>query len=82
MTFRAVVAVVLALLAPLFFPAALTVAVVLIASLVVPPVGVLAGVLTDALYRTPDVPPYATLVGLAFTIGGFIVHRFVKTRIM
>jgi hypothetical protein len=80
---RACVAVVLALAAPILFPAALALIIVALASVVVPPVGLLAGVLADGLYATPVVGvPYATLVGLALSVLGYAVHRFIKTRIM
>jgi hypothetical protein len=80
---RNAVAIILALAAPLLFPAALAVLIVLAASVIVPPVGLLAGVFMDALYWTPSVSvPYATIIGLFMSIIGYVVHQFIKTRIM
>ncbi|MDB5195355.1 MAG: hypothetical protein JWO84_539 [Parcubacteria group bacterium] len=80
---RTTLAIILALVSPLVFPAALTLVVVLIASVLVPPVGLLAGVLTDALYWTPSVSvPYATIAGLCASVLGYAVHQFIKTRII
>lgn len=79
---RKALAIALALLSPLLFPAALAALVILVAAVIVPPVGILAGVLADALYRTPDMPPYATAFGAAASGAGYLMHRFIKTRIM
>jgi hypothetical protein len=77
------IAFIIALAAPLLFPGSLTFVLVAIASVIVPPVGLLAGVLSDALYYVPSVGiPYATLIGLALTLGGYVVRQFIKTRIM
>jgi hypothetical protein len=76
-------AVLLALAAPLLLPAALAAVVVFIAAVVVPPLGLVAGVLTDALYYTPAVSfPYATVIGAGITVVAYLVHQFIKTRIM
>jgi hypothetical protein len=78
-----ILAVVLALLSPLLFPAALAAILVLFAAIVLPPLGILAGVLTDALYYTPGVSfPYATVTGAGISVIGYLVHQFIKTRIM
>jgi hypothetical protein len=80
---RAALAIVVACLAPLLFPVALASLLVLLAAVIVPPVGLLAGVIADALYYTPGVHlPYATFAGLLATGIGYVVHRFIKTRIM
>ncbi len=80
---RKVVAVLLGLSAPLLFPAAFALGVVVITSVIVPPIGLLAGMLTDALYYTPSVSiPYATIIGLVISVLGYFVQRFLKTRIM
>lgn len=76
-------AVILALVAPLLFPTLLASLIVLALSFVVPPVGLVAGVLTDSLYHTPGQPmPLGTLIGGSITLIAYGVHRFVKTRIM
>lgn len=79
---RKALAIILALLSPLLFPALLALVVVFVASVVVPPVGILSGILADALYRAPGMPPYATLLGALATASGYVMHRFIKTRIM
>lgn len=80
---RTALAILLALVSPVLFPAAFAAVIVLIASLFVPPVGLLAGALTDALYYTPSVSiPYATLAGLCVSVLGYVVHQFIKTRII
>lgn len=66
------------------FPWPLTVAFAVIASLFVPPVILLAGVLMDILYYVPGaypVPLY-TILGLVGFIIAEIVHSFMKARIM
>ena len=76
-------ALVIGLVAPLVFPAALAFILVAAASLVFPPVALMAGVLTDAVYKTAFVQvPYASLVGLFLMFFGYAVHWFVRTRIM
>lgn len=79
---RKAVAIALALLSPLLFPAALAAIIIFAASVIVPPVGILAGVLADALYRTPHMPPYATAFGAFASAAGYLMHRFIKTRII
>lgn len=80
---KEVLAIVIALASPLLFPWPLTLALVAVASVILPPLGILAGILTDALYYTPPVSiPYASLIGLLLSVLGYFVHRFIKTRIM
>ncbi len=76
-------ALVVGLVAPLVFPAALALVLVAGSSLVFPPVAFIAGVLTDAAYKTSFVQvPYASLTGLLLMFFGYAVHWFVRTRIM
>ena len=76
-------AIILALVAPFIFPTVLTGVIVLLAAVVVPPVGILAGVLIDVLYYTPAVSlPYGTLTGAVLTGVGYVMHQFIKTRII
>ena len=83
MKFAKPVAILAALAGPFMFPAVFSVLVVFCASIVLPPLGLLAGVIADALYYTPSVHvPYATLLGLLITVLGFFVQQFIKTRIM
>ena len=67
---KTVVAMVLALAAPFLFPAVLSVVFIFAAAMVVPPVGLLAGVLTDALYRPNS---SCDLLSLAFEVQVSIV---------
>lgn len=71
-----------ALLAPLLFPATVSFLVVLVAAYVFPPVALLAGVVTDALYRTSFSLPYASILGLVVMGLMYAVHWFLRTRIM
>ncbi len=82
MSIRTGTAIALALGSPFFFPAPLSAAIVLVASVIVPPVGLLAGILTDALYRAPGMLPYATLAGALASVLGYVVQRIIKTRII
>lgn len=76
-------ALIVALLSPLLFPTVIVVILVAGAALILPPVGLIAGVLTDSLYHTPgQSAPLGTLIGGAITLIAYGVHRFVKTRIM
>ncbi|MGE5540986.1 MAG: hypothetical protein ACM3TU_01735 [Bacillota bacterium] len=80
---RTALALLVAILSPLLFPAALAFLLVLGASVIVPPAGLLAGVIADGLYHVPSIPlPYATLAGSAASVIGYVVHRFIETRIM
>lgn len=77
------IALILALLSPLLFPAAFAAILVLIASAILPPVGILAGIFTDMLYHAGGTGfPYATYFGFVASGVGFVVHQFIKTRIM
>lgn len=76
-------AVIIGLLAPFILSASCAFLVVLAASMVVPPLGLLAGVIADAFYYTPSVSlPYATILGLCVSLFGFFVQHVIKTRIM
>ncbi|MDB5189606.1 MAG: hypothetical protein JWL82_563 [Parcubacteria group bacterium] len=75
-------ALVAAFLAPLLFPTVLAGIVVFIASVAVPPLGIVIGILTDALYKPASSFPYATLLGAVFSGLGYVMHRFIKTRII
>jgi hypothetical protein len=80
---RKIAALIVSLLSPLLLPAPLALIAVFGAAVILPPVGILAGVFADALYKTPATPfPLATILGALVTLAGYIVHRFVKTRIM
>ncbi len=74
----------LALLSPFLFPYPATLAFSFAASVFLPPVGLLAGLLTDVLYYTPGASgwPIAVIAGLFISIIGFFVRRFLKTRII
>ena len=71
-----------AILSALLFPYPYTVLLTVIASVAFPPTGLLVGVLVDALYYTGTGLPLGLLMGLGASIFGFVVHRFVKARIM
>ena len=58
----------MALSAPLFFPWHVSLVLAAIASLIVPPLGLVVGMFTDTLYWTSGSVPYATLIGLVFTV--------------
>jgi hypothetical protein len=80
---RNVIAVVLALFAPLLFPWPLAAVIAFLVSCVLPPLGLLSGVVADTLYYTHAVGiPYATIAGALATCLGFLVHEFWRTRIM
>lgn len=75
------------ILAPLpalvLFPAPFFVALVAIASLLFPPAGILYGILADALYYAPGAAsiPHGIVYGTAASVGGFLVSRFLSTRV-
>lgn len=71
-----------AILSPFLFPWQAALLVVAAASFFLPPVALLAGVLTDALYWTSGPFPYATLLGVLLTAVAYLVQHFVRTRIM
>lgn len=74
----------LALLSIFLFPWPLTIAVVLFASFFMPPVSLIAGILSDTLYLAPHAAafPYATILGIIGFLIALGVHQFVKTRII
>lgn len=74
----------LALLSPFFFPWPVTLVLGFVAATFLPPVALLVGALSDALYYIPgaSVVPLATLVGLCGMGLATVVHQFVKTRII
>lgn len=71
-----------ALASSLLFPWPAALLLVSVASFFLPPVALLAGVFTDALYWTSGPLPYATLIGVVVTLLAYFVQHFVKTRIM
>lgn len=64
------------------FPWKLTLIFVFIASLFAPPVGIIIGVLADALYGAAPPLFLATGLGVLFSAFGFFVQHFIKTRII
>jgi hypothetical protein len=76
--------IVCAFLSPLLFPFPLTVVFVFIASVFLPPVGLMIGALIDALYYTPGASfwPLGIVLGITFTVLGTLVRRFIKARII
>lgn len=78
-----ILAIVVAFTSPLLFPAPLTFLLIVVASVILPPVGILAGIFTDLLYGTEALGvPYVTLIGLICSVMGYLVRRFIETRIM
>ncbi|MEK7602341.1 MAG: hypothetical protein AAB472_02555 [Patescibacteria group bacterium] len=77
-----IIATVGAFLSVLLFPWQLALFIVAGVSALLPPVALVVGVFTDALYWSQGPLPYATLCGLAITLIAFVVERFVRTRIM
>lgn len=75
-------AVIATFLAPFFFPIFFSAFIILVAAVIVPPLALFGGLLLDALYMSPHGFPYATLVGLLGTVIAYVVHDFLKTRIM
>jgi len=69
---------------PFFFPYPFTLVLSFAASLFVPFVGILIGILTDVLYFVPHVDhiPLASLLGALVSVVAFFVRRFLKARIM
>lgn len=69
--------------APFFFPVLLGIVLAAIAALILPPAGLIIGVLYDALYYVPERGlPLASILGLAATIVAYAVRRFIATRMM
>ncbi len=72
-----------AVLSLVAFPYPLTVVLSFAASLFVPWLALLLGLLADALYYAPGATlPYATVLGLILTLLAVFVRRFVRERIM
>lgn len=73
-----------ALIALFIFPWQVAAGAILVASLLVPPAGLLLGLFADLLYYSPGVAfaPLFTLFGIGCFIVSMFVQRFVKTRIM
>ncbi len=73
-----------ALLSPFLFPYPATLLLSIAASLLFPPIGLLAGLLTDLAYFVPaaSVLPVATVTGLAISVISVFVRRFFKARII
>jgi Na+/H+ antiporter NhaA len=89
MTFFRGVVILLSFISLFVFPYPLTLLLSFVASLCVPWIALLLGLLADALYYTP-LPagesglsfPYATLIGMCLTLLALFVRRFVRERIM
>lgn len=77
-------ALILAIIGIFAFPWPLAAAFVVIASLFVPPVALIAGVLFDTLYYVPGayMVPLYTILGLIAFIICEAVHGFAKARII
>lgn len=73
-----------AVLAPFFFPYPYTLGLSFIASLFVPALAFMIGILSDALYLVPQkgAVPYASLIGAGVSLIALIVRRFIKARII
>lgn len=75
------------ILAPLpalvLFPAPFFMVLVAVASLFFPPAGILYGILADALYYAHNAAsvPHGIVYGTAASVGGFLISRFLSTRI-
>ena len=77
-----VVLIAAALLSPLLFPWQVTIVLASIASVILPPVALVAGIFTDALYWSYGSIPFATLIGLLATAIAYVIEGFIRTRIM
>jgi hypothetical protein len=73
--------IVLALVAPFLMPWQYAAVLALAASFYMPPVALIVGAVSEALYGTGTVP-YAFLVGLVGMLFMYGVRRFVEARIM
>ncbi len=73
---------ILALVAPFFFPWPVAALLAFIATFLFPFAGIVLGMLFDLLYFLPGAAfiPYGTLFGAAATAFVLVVQRFVKTR--
>lgn len=74
----------IALISLFIFPWQVALVAILAASLMVPPAGLLLGLIADLVYYSPGAAfmPYFTLYGIFSFALSLLVHRFVKTRIM
>lgn len=79
-----VMSIILALIALFIFPWQVALIAVFGASLLTPLSGIALGIIADLVYYVPGAAflPYFSLFGLAATVIGFLVQRFVKTRII
>ncbi len=75
---------ILAVLSPLLFPSLFALAIVFGVSLYMPPIALLVGLITDAFYYVPGQVffPTATVLGLLLAIFSYVVHSFIKARII
>jgi hypothetical protein len=71
-----------ALLSVFWFPYPATLVLSFIASIAFPFLGLLVGILVDALFYTFPHIPVGTFYGIAVSIAAFLVRRFIKARIM
>jgi hypothetical protein len=72
----------LALLAPFFFPWYVALLLGILAAFFFPPIVALTGLLLDVLYFNGHGWPYFTILGILCAGVTYLVHQFVKTRIM
>ncbi len=77
-----IIATILALLGPFFFPWQFALIIACIIAFFIPPVILIVGFLLDVLYFSGPELPYFTLIGILGAIITYFVHQFVKTRIM
>jgi hypothetical protein len=73
---------VLATLAPFFFPTGLTATLAFLSALIFPPMALVLGILMDLLYLPGNSWPLATLAGAVVCLFAIAVRSFVKARIM
>jgi hypothetical protein len=78
--------VLLAVLAPFFFPWPIAFALGIFSAFFVPPASIINGGLIDMLYFSAQhglhIFPYFTILGVIVAIIGVFVQQFLKTRIM
>ena len=79
-----IVLVLAAFLSPFLFPYPATILLSFVAGLVLPPVPLLVGAMTDALYFSPGAGafPVALIIGLGLSVATFFMQGFLKARIM
>ena len=70
-----------ALATPFVLPWYVAFIIVGIAALYVPPVAIVAGLIYDFMYYTTGIP-YFTVFGCVLAGVAYLVHRFIKTRII